>query len=263
MRKLPFNTVGHFCKLGTDRPKRHCCLYGYFMLLFLILFFSSYSSFGQDVERKKKGKAAFSDQINLKNQRLRHKIVPLESPIYQFLDYCEATGKVGMLPEARPYTKLYVTEMLQNLLRKASSLDEKDKDVISAHLADLSRESNGFQLHRQTTKNAYALIGLGAEAKFGTGIGDNSAYTTSLIAKPYISGDLGDVVTFSAAFGVAMERLSPDLFYGSYVKDGQVVFPHQVIGYSCLPYQFNYETLYPHIYMEERSFGEPNVTPRI
>ena len=251
------------CKLGACRFRRFCSMYSYFMCLFVILSFLSYSSFGQNVERKKKGKAAFSDQINLKNQRLRHKIVPLESPVYQFLDYCEATGKIGMLPEARPYTKIYVTDMLQNLLRKASSLDETDKDVIAAYLADLSRESNGFQLHRQTTKNAYALIGLGAEAKFGSGIGDNSSYTTSMIAKPYISGDLGDAVTFSAAFGVAMERLAPDLFYGSYVKDGQVFFPNQSIGYSCLPYQFNYETLYPHIYMEERSFGEPNVTPRI
>ncbi len=129
-------------KLGACRLKRLSSLYSYFICLFLILSFSSYSSFGQDVERKKKGKAAFSDQINLKNQRLRHKIVPLESPVYQFLDYCEATGKIGMLPEARPYTKIYVTDMLQNLLRKASSLDETDKDVIAAYLADLSRESN-------------------------------------------------------------------------------------------------------------------------
>ncbi len=265
MRRISFDndTIKNQDKPGIQNLKCSCRLWQVTVLLFLSVLLFTQQSFGQDVERKKKGKAVFSDQINLKNQRLKHKIVPLDNPIYMFLDYCEATGKVGMLPEARPYTKLYVTDLLQNLLRKASSLGKTDKDVIAAHLADLSRESNGFQLHRQTTKNAFALIGLAADVKYGTGIGDNSAYSLSMVGKPYISGDLGDAVTFSAAFGIAMERLTPDMFYGSYIKDGQINFPHQAIGYSCLPYQFNYETLYPHIYMEERSFGEPNVTERI
>jgi hypothetical protein len=118
-------------------------------------------------------------------------------------------------------------------------------------------------LHKQETKNAFALIGIGADATFRAGVGHLGTYSTSLIAKPYISGDVGEHLTFSASLGGAIERLAPDMFYQSYTRNGKVDFPSDSVGYSFLPYQFNYETLYLHANIFEKTYAKPNVTKEI
>ena len=50
------------------------------------------------------------DQVKLKN-----KIVPLGNPGYRILDYYEASGEIGFLPQAKPYTKLVILKMLDGL----------------------------------------------------------------------------------------------------------------------------------------------------
>ena len=91
------------------------------------------------------------------------------------------------------------------------------------------------------------MAGFSAETSVRTGVGNDGAWSTSLIGEPYLSGDLGEHLTFTGGIGLALERLSPDLFYQSYTKNHQVVFPYQSQGYAYLPYQFNFDTMWAHV----------------
>ena len=198
--------------------------------------------------------ATFED-IHLKN-----KIIPLNNPVYKILEHYEASGKLDFLPQAKPYTKIFVLKMLDLLTNNSNNrLTEKEKKVINNHIDDLSRESNGFQIYKQTTKkNTFAIVGFETESSVGTGVGTNATLALSMVAKPYFSGDLGNHLTFHASMGAAIEKLAPDLFYQSYTKDGKVNFPFQSIGHSSLPYQFNYETMWLHVLASENlGNGEP------
>ncbi|HPS13710.1 MAG TPA: hypothetical protein PLB87_10565 [Prolixibacteraceae bacterium] len=212
------------------------------LLLFLLLFPVTILTAQKPIDKS----SAQSDQYDLKYTRLKNKIVPLSNPVYQFLDYCEASCKINFLPQARPYTKVTVIKLLKEILNN-NWLTEYENTNLTNYLNDLTRESNGFQIHKQEFGEAFTVVGFGAEATARTGLGTNGTWGTSLIGMPYLSGDLGQNISFHAVIGGAFERLTPDLFYRSYVKDGKVNLPYQSIGYSFLPYQFNYETLYQHI----------------
>jgi len=213
------------------------------------------SSFGQN------NSLLLSDS-DIEELKLKHKIIPLSNPVYRFLDYCESSGYIGFLPQARPYSKLIVVNYLLEL-RRNDLLPDRDREILNVFIQDISRESNGFQIYKQEVKDGFAVVGFGAETSGRVGTGDDGTYSTSLIAEPYLSGDLGNHLTFHAAIGPAIERLAPDMFYESYTKDGQVNFPHQPTGYACLPYQFNYETLYTHSLIGDKSSGHPNITEKM
>ena len=178
--------------------------------------------------------------------RLKNKIIPLSNPIYQFIEYFEARGELGFLPQAKPYTKVFLVELLNNLLAK-ENLSEKEKKNVNRYLSDLSEDTNGLTIYKQASKNTFALAGFSADASVRSGMGDNGTWSTSLIGEPYLSGDLGEHWTFTAGMGLAVERLTPDLFYQSYTRDGKVVFPYESVGYSYLPYQFDFDTMWAHV----------------
>jgi len=201
--------------------------------------------------------AALFDQVRLKN-----KIIPLSNPVYRILDYYETSGEINFLPQAKPYTKIVILKILEQL-KTGDQLSEKETRVINQYIADLSRESNGLHIYKQATEFGFALAGFGADATVRKGIGDDATWTTGLINKPYLSGDLGGHLSFHASMGVAFEKLTPDLFYQSYTKDKQVNFPFQSVGYSCLPYQFNYETLGNHTLISDKSPGQSNITKEL
>jgi hypothetical protein len=198
----------------------------------------------------------------LDNIKLKNKIIPLNNTVYQFLDYLEATGKIEFLPQAKPYTKIEILKMLV-FVYSNYWLTVNEKEVIDNYLNDFVRESNGFQLFKQETINTVTIIGISADATAHGGIGKNGTYSTSLIGLPYLSGDLGNHISFNAAIGGSIERLAPDLFYQSYTKDGQVNFPYDQIGYTCLPYQFNYETLFAHVLHKDKWVISPNINKEL
>jgi len=231
------------------------------LLLFLFALIVNLAK-AQTIASESLDKPLQSDQKWLKEVNLKHKIVPLNNPVYQFLDHCEATGKIDFLPQARPYTKVEILKMILGIANKYW-LTGYEKAIVDNLISDFSRESNGLQIHKQDSENSFALLGVGAETSVRMGAGNDGAYSTSSILLPFISGDVGDNLTFHGSFGASIERLAPDIFYQSYTKDGTVNFPYQSIGYAYLPYQFNYETMYPHVYIEDKSFGNPNVTERI
>lgn len=191
--------------------------------------------------------------------KLKNKIIPLSNTVYQILDYYEASGLINFLPQAKPYSKIAVLEILDQL-KNSSRLTEKEKIVINRYCADLSRESNGLQIYKQSTEKGFALVGFGAETSIRSGAGKNATWSTSNIAMPYLSGDVGDHLTFHASMGAAIEKLSPDLFYQSYTKDNQVNFPYQSVGYAFLPYQFNYETMWTHTIISSKNGASSNIT---
>jgi hypothetical protein len=178
----------------------------------------------------------------------------LSNPVYQLIEYFEAKGELGFLPMAKPYTKIYLVNMLNTLLAK-DNLTDKERKNVNRYLSDLSTDTNGLKIYKESTKNTFALVGFSADASVRSGMGDQGTWSTSLIGEPYISGDLGDHWTFTGGMGLAVERLTPDRFYQSYTKDKQVVFPNESIGYSYLPYQFNFETMWAHV-MADASSGE-------
>jgi hypothetical protein len=221
----------------------------------LLLFLNSTKAQGR--KDNQENNSVIAGQVRLKN-----KIIPLNNSVYRILDYFEASGKINFLPQAKPYTKIVVLTLLNQLLTE-NQLSEKEKKLVNSFISDFSRESNGFQFYKQSTENGFAIVGLGGETTFRTGLGDQSTWTTSSIALPYLSGDLGNHLTFHASMGPAIERLSPDLFYQSYTKDKQVNFPYQSIGYAYLPYQFNYETMYTHTQISNKSTGQSNITEQM
>jgi hypothetical protein len=198
-----------------------------------------------------------TDTLQLDNQeskvlRLKHKIVSLSNPVYQLLEYFEAKGALGFLPQAKPYTKVYIADLLSTLATN-DQLSEKDLKIVNRYLADITEDTYGLTIYKQASKNTFALAGFSADVSVRAGMGDNGTWSTSLIGEPYISCDLGEHWTFTAGMGLAVERLTPDLFYQSYTKDQQVVFPYESIGYSQLPYQFNFETMWAHVLADATS----------
>jgi hypothetical protein len=227
--------------------------------LFTIISFFCFvpSLIAQTSQAKKKETPTLIDQVRLKN-----KIIPLYNSVYRILDYYEASGEINFLPQAKPYTKIVILTLL-NQLKSDKQLSDKEKKVVTSYIIDLSRESNGIQIYKQGTENGFALVGLGGEVTGRTGAGNNATQTTSSIALPFLAGDLGNHLSFHASMGPAIEKLAPDIFYQSYTKDGQVNFPYQSIGYAYLPYQFNYETLYTHTQISDKTPGQSNITKQM
>ena len=186
--------------------------------------------------------------------RLKNKIVSLSNPVYELLEYFEAKGELGFLPQAKPYTKVYIANLLITLAAK-KNLSEKDKKIVNRYLSDISQDTYGLNIYKQATKNTFALAGFSADASVRAGMGDNGTWSTSLIGEPYISGDLGEHWTFTGGMGLAIERLTPDRFYQSYTQNQKVVFPYESIGYSYLPYQFSFETMWAHV-LADATTGE-------
>ncbi len=185
-------------------------------------------------------------RVDLDLLRVRNKIIPLSNPVYQLLDYLETSGKIKFLPQAKPYTKAYIAEILLNL-SSGEKLTAKEKQLVEKYLADVFADTNGLKIYSQVSENASAIAGFSAETSVRSGFGDNGTWATSLAGEPYLSGDLGKHLSYTAAMGLAIERLTPDIFYQSYTKDQKVVFPYESLGYSYLPYQFNFETMWAHV----------------
>lgn len=228
-------------------------------IIFLLLTFLFFLCLHDNLQAQttaiiQKDNAIKFDQVKLKN-----KIVPLSNSVYRILDYYEASGEIEFLPQAKPYSKITVLKILDQLTNN-NHLSEKEKKIINSYIIDLIRESNGLQIYKQATENGFALVGFGAVTSIRSGAGQDATWSTSNIAEPYLSGDLGEHLTFHATMGAAIERLAPDLFYQSYTRDKKVNFPYQSDGYAFLPYQFNYETLYTHALISDKSAGQSNIT---
>ena len=186
------------------------------------------------------------DIPDLASLRLKNKIIPLSNPVYQVLDYFETKGELGFLPQAKPYTKVFIAELLIQLVAK-DNLSNREKRLVQRQLADIMQDTNGLKIYKQASKSSYAVAGFSAETSVRSGFGDKGTWATSLLGEPYLSGDLGEHLTFTAGMGLAVERLTPDIFYQSYTRDKQVIFPYETVGYSYLPYQFNFDTMWAHV----------------
>ncbi len=184
--------------------------------------------------------------FDMSSLRLKNKIIPLNNPVYQILDYFETKGELGFLPQAKPYTKSFIAELLIKLVAN-ENLSKREKQTVQRQLADMMQDTNGLKIYKQASKSSYAVAGFSAETSVRNGSGKNGTWSTSLLGEPYLSGDLGEHLTFTAGLGLAIERLTPDIFYQSYTRDKQVVFPYETVGYSYLPYQFNFDTMWAHV----------------
>ena len=223
-----------------------------FAILVLYIFIIPVNSHAQKADNE-----SITEQVRLKN-----KIIPLSNSVYNILDHYEASGVLEFLPQAKPYTKGVVLQLLGQL-QLAESLSTKEKKVVNRFISDLTRESNGINIYKQSGEAGFAQIGLGGEISARKAVGDNGTWSTSSPALPYLSGDLGQHITFHAALGPSIERLAPDQFYQSYTKDQRVNFPYQSVGVAWLPYQFNYETLYTHTQISNKSPGKSNITEQL
>ena len=205
--------------------------------VFVCLFVFLYQANSQNIS---------SEIPDIASLRLKNKIIPLSNPVYQLLDYFETKGELGFLSQAKPYTKVFIAELLIQLVAN-DNLSTREKQLVQRQLADIIQDTNGLKIYKQASKNTYAIAGFSAETMVRSGFGDKGTWATSLIGEPYLSGDLGEHLTFTAGMGLAVERLTPDIFYQSYTRNKQVVFPYETVGYSYLPYQFNFDTMWAHV----------------
>lgn len=204
------------------------------------------------IDKKEQKSGIQTENTESKNIRLKNKIIPLSNPVYKLLDFFEAKGDLTFLPQAKPYLKVYIADLLNKLLENGK-LTSREKKIVQNYLSDITQDSNSLALYKQENKNAFTIAGFSAETSVRAGTGDQGTWSTSLIGEPFLSGDLGKNLTFTAGMGLAVERLTPDIFYQSYTRNKQVVFPYESIGYSYLPYQFNFETMWAHVLAEGTS----------
>ncbi|MDA3815788.1 MAG: hypothetical protein PF486_00295 [Prolixibacteraceae bacterium] len=180
------------------------------------------------------------------NIPLLNKTIPLNNSVYSLLDFYETKGNIGYLPVARPYSK----GMIIDYLTRISATDDisiRERKIINNYLSDFTRPVNAFMIKQHQSENMYTVFGASANVGGRIGTGDNGTYSTSSIVEPFISGDLGKHISYFAGMGASIDRLAPDLFFDSYVKNREVHFPHQDIGYAFHPYQFDYETMWAHV----------------
>ncbi len=201
-------------------------------------------------------------KYNLDDIRLRNKVVPLSNSVYKLLEYHEVSGNTDILPLAKPYTRIEVLKLLEKIVN-SPDVTTQERELAEKYLTYFLRESNGIHLATGSAKNTYGLIGIGTSAEVRSGIGKNSSQTIVMSAEPYLSGDIGNNLTFHASLGPSIEKLSPDLFYGSYTKDKQVHFPHQDAGFSYLPYRFGYESMNIRTTVEDKVPGYGEITERV
>jgi len=112
-------------------------------------------------------------KINLKN-----KIIPLTNPVYFLLDYYETEGIISNLPLVRPYKKINIVNYLLQLSND-EQLTEKEKRVVSSYLSDFTSDSNSFEFMKQSSENAFILVGSGAKSKFRAGGGDQASWSST------------------------------------------------------------------------------------
>lgn len=204
----------------------------------------------------------YAQESTFEEVRLKNKIVPLTNNIYKILEYHEVAGHTRILPLAKPYSKIFILKTLKSIAEN-DKVTERERDLINKYISDLSRESNGLQVASGSAKNTFGLIGIGTGAEVRSGVGDNSTATLVLSAEPYLSGDIGNSLTFHASLGPSIEKLAPDLFYGSYTKDKLVHFPHEAMGFSYLPYKFNFESMNIRTTVESKIPGYSEITEKI
>jgi len=226
-------------------------------IIFLLVFFFFLTTVGNTQNTDNQTIKSTVEQV-----RLKKKIIPRNNSCYHILDHYEASGVLEFLPQTKPYTKEIVLQLLTKL-QSAESLSTKEKKVVNRFISDFTRESNGINIYKQSGEAGFAQIGLGGETSWRKAMGDNATWSASSPALPYLSGDLGQHLTFHAAMGPSIERLVPDQFYQSFTKDKRVNFPYQSIGVAVLPYQFNYETLYTHAQISTKSAGATTVTEQL
>ncbi len=136
----------------------------------------------------------------------------------------------------------YLQQLLVN-----GNLSETEKENIQNYLNDFYRPVNGLIFKQQEGKQTYTVVGTGAKIDARIGAGDKATWSTSNIVEPFIAGDLGKHISWFGGMGAAIDRLAPDIFYQSYVKNEAVHFPYESVGYAFHPYQFQYETMYSHV----------------
>lgn len=194
-----------------------------------------------------------------------NRLVPLEHSVYALLGHYEMKGCTGYLPQAKPYTRGMVVGIMEELLED-ESISSRERAVIERMMHDVLPVSNGIVLKQSgqdpapdAGQNSTALFGIAARSGFRFGAGDDGSWSTEHIAEPYITGSLGEHISYFAGAGLSVERHAPDLFYDSYVKDGTVHFPHDAIGYSRHPYRFQYNTQWNHVSTSVTTGGGPPV----
>lgn len=205
----------------------------YLMLAFLLLAISALSQ-----------NTALNQTRN--TTRLQNRTISVDNSVYNLLEQYELLGLTGFLPIARPYNKSFIITTLQNIL-ETGKLSQKETETIERYLNDFTRPVNGFMIKQHHSDQMYTVVGFGSQVEAGVGFGNNGTYITSLIAEPFFAGDIGNNLSYVAGIGASVDRLAPDIFYESYVKDGSVKFPHKNIGYASHPYQFDYETMWAHV----------------
>jgi hypothetical protein len=192
---------------------------------------------------------AFSQQTVIS-----HKTVDIRNSVYNLLDHYEAKGVLPFLPTERPYTKGMIVYYLTQI-SESGKLSAKEQVVIDNYQLDFSRPVNGFMFKQHHSDKMYTVLGTAASVGGQLASGDNGTYASTSIFEPYVAGDLGQHISYFAALGLSVERLAPDIFYESYVKNGDVHFPHQNTGYAFHPYMFDYETMWNHVPIDASSGG--------
>lgn len=200
-----------------------------------------------------------SQETDFSSIRLKHQIIPLSNSVYKLLEYHEALGNIDFLPQAKPYSRIYILKALQNLLSKERITPTQSK-IIKRYIMDLSRSSTGLRIYSDSTQNGFGVLGFAADVEARGGVGDNGAVSVSLAAMPYIGGDIGQNITLFASTGPVLENLAPDMFYESYTKGGKVNFKHSDRGYVHLPYRYNYESMYKHTTLSDKNTGNGDIT---
>ena len=177
------------------------------------------------------------------------RMVAIDNPVYTLLEILEARGVIPLQPMAKPYTARTIRKLLRDAIPELRAAEQEIVTGYIRSINDLLAEGVPILADRGES-NPVALT-LQARTLYRQGFPinenpDNSGTTLSFQGIPSVLGELGDNLFYNASLGIALEKYAPDIFYTSYTRDGAVHFPYADIGFSALPYQFSYDTVWWH-----------------
>ena len=191
-----------------------------------------------------------------------HTTVPVDASIYYFLEQAQARGLIDILPAIRPYSRSFIVRSIESILAASPQrLSSSERAILEMELQRYgqARDTGRFDLER----GAYSFsalnntrltfdVGIGMQGLAGIGLYNDTGTYWGMenLGLAYISGDIGEVLSYDFNFFAAMIRAPRNALGLAYTyHEGFVSTPgwgdainRQVMIYSepltFLPYTF-------------------------
>lgn len=143
--------------------------------------------------------------------------IPLGHRVYTVLQSAELRGLIPHLPSVRPYTASFVIRQLEMIEKTPLSTGEKreiaslisefsEKEVSTEHMSDMFT-TGSYQAY-SSTHDVSIEVGATAETQATLLLDDIEQRDLRNAVRPYIKGDIKDILSFSMNAGLRVDKLN-------------------------------------------------------